>query len=156
MPVDPEGYRRLKLTYIEPIPVNCIGVYCLFFGNHFYIGKSTNVRARLGSHRLQIDRLLWRTLSGKEPKVVGSYIRIVQHLIENTDIVSMDAMLLYIARSEEDALSEEWCWLNFLQSYVLNYRCRNKMEYLAEYPTLGDLHWGQECFVLSHCAAQNS
>lgn len=68
----------------------------------------------------------------------------------------MDALVLYIATSEEDALSEEWSWLNFLQSYVLNYRCLNKMEYLAEYPMLGDLYWGQECFVLSHETAQNS
>lgn len=125
----PDGLRRLELTYLEPIPIRCVGVYCLFFGNHFYIGMSTNVRARLSKHRLEIDRLLYRTLYGREGKPTGSYPIIVRHLIDNKHIVTMDACLLYAATSENDALCEEFCWHSILRDHPLSYFCLNKLHF---------------------------
>jgi hypothetical protein len=125
----PDGYRRLKLTYVEPIPVNCIGVYCLFFGNHFYIGKSVNVRGRLGKHLLEIDRMLYRALRGRGKAPIGSYAIILQHLINNPGIVTMDACLLYAATSEDDALLEESCWHDALKDHPLSYLSLNKLHF---------------------------
>lgn len=124
----PDGLRRLKLTYIEPIPVNTVGVYCLFFGNHFYIGKSVDVRRRLSWHLCKINELLAQALYGRWPKPTGSHSIIISHLVVNKHIDSMDAILLYIAASEKDALDEELNWLDFLSSHELNFLCLNKWQ----------------------------
>jgi hypothetical protein len=125
----PDGYRKLKLVYVEPIPAKTVGVYALFFDNHFYIGKSIDVKRRVKVHLRKVNSLLGYTLYGNAPKPAGSYPIIVEHLIKNKYIDTMEAVVLYGASSDEDAIREEWAWLHFLQCHQFNKLCLNKFQF---------------------------
>lgn len=137
-PVVPDGYRRLKVVYLVEVPVRTIGVYCLFFGNYFYIGKSVDIRRRISWHQGKINELLAQTLYGRAPKPTGSYPIIISHLIENKHIATIDVCLLNVCETEADALEQEFGWHSFLRCHELNYFCLNKLQYLSSYPILGD------------------
>jgi len=125
----PDGYRKLKLKYIEAVPSKTMGVYALFFDNHFYIGKSIDVRRRFREHLKEVNDLLGYTLYGNAPEPAGSYPIIIAHLVKNKYIDTMEAVLLYGASSNEDAIREEWAWLHFLQSHPFNKLCLNKFQF---------------------------
>ena len=127
----PDGYRRLKLVHLEPIPPNTIGVYGLFFDNHFYIGKSVDVKVRIRKHLWQINTLLSQTLHGWDVKSMGAYTLIVDHLIKNKHIDTIEAALLYDTYTDEDAIREEWSWLHFLQGHPFGVLCLNKFDFFC-------------------------
>lgn len=125
----PDGYRILKIVYVEPVPRKTMGVYALFFDNHFYIGKSIDVRRRFTEHLREVNNWLGLTLYGRAPEIGGSYPIITAHLIKNKHIDTMEAVLLYDAASNEDAVREEWAWLHFLQGHPFNKLCLNDFQW---------------------------
>jgi len=126
----PDGYRKLNVVFLDEIPQNTIGVYALGLGNKFYIGSSNNVRKRIMWHRSKINSLLGCALFGNYDDInlkTGSYPAIIQHLIENKDIVNIEVSLLNTCYYIEDALEEEKMWHWVVNSHALKCFCLNKL-----------------------------
>lgn len=114
------------------------GVYILWFGERFYIGKANCIRNRIVSHKTKLNYTFGAFLYGRKTKhFIGSYEVIVQHLIENPEIKTVEVDVLDICETEKEALYEESLWHSVLISHPLNHFCLNKLYYLPDIQVLG-------------------
>ena len=109
------------------------GVYILWVGERFYIGKANCIRNRIVSHRNKLNYALGAFLYGNRVKHLnGSYETIVSYLVENPEIKTIEVDVLYICETEKEALIEEEYWFKALISHPLNHFCLNKLNYLPD------------------------
>lgn len=127
------AYRKLEVVYLREVDIKTTGVYILWFGERFYIGKANNIKSRISSHKSIINYVLGAALHGWKPKqLYGSYEPIVQHLIENPEINVIEVDILDVCQTEQEALQEEDLWHKVLISHPLNHFCLNKLNYLPD------------------------
>ena len=126
-------YRQLDVVYLREVDRGTTGVYILWFGERFYIGKASDIKNRISCHKSIINYVLGATLNGWKPKqLYGSYEIIVQHLVENPEIMVIEVDVLDICETGEDALREEDLWHKTLISHPLNHYCLNKLCYVPD------------------------
>lgn len=114
------------------------GVYILWLGERFYIGKAKCIRNRIVSHRSKLNHAFGAFLYGNRTKYLnGSYEAIVSYLVENPEIKTVEVDVLDICDTEKEALIEEEYWFKVLISHPLNHFCLNKLYYLPDMMLLG-------------------
>lgn len=136
--VTPIGRRKLEFVFLREIKRGVAGVYILWFGERFYIGKANCIRRRTLDHKSKLNYTFGAFLYGRKTKYYGgSYETIISYLIENPEITTVEVDVLDICETEKEALFEESLWHGVLISHPLNHFCLNKLYYLPDYQILG-------------------
>ena len=109
---------------------NC-GVYILFVGDMFYIGKSIAMRSRFSAHRWMLTDLLYCEMinpNSEKYKLYQSYQSALQYLKENPDIDTIFAYVLEVCETDEEAYAKEQELISLMNWHFLGCRCFNVQE----------------------------
>jgi len=138
-------FRKIKFTISNPEHRNKKGVYCIWFGDRFYIGKANNLGSRISAHRWHINKMVCDIVYDRSGNWSASYLRIMEHLKQNPNIIDAEAYIIEVCDTDEDALKIERDWLKTMQGHFLNWHCLNKQFYWGlEQEDLDSLN--QHCF----------
>ena len=128
--IRPVWLREMKLKVENPEYSKNCGVYILFFGDRFYIGKSIDIEHRLRHHRWHISNIIYQEsvnleINANLSETYPEYLNVLNHLKDNPGIDTISAYVLEICESDEDACEQEHKLMSYMHSHFLGARCLN-------------------------------